>query len=115
MCGDNIARVLVQNKIDLLEDAKVEPNEVEAFAKENKLRLYRTSALKNVLIDDVFDYLAEQALKAGDLGGAVASMGADGDAEESKSGATGRQEAKVVKLGPSKRRTGGKKKPCAII
>ncbi|CAG0891249.1 unnamed protein product [Cyprideis torosa] len=55
-CGD-IPMVLVQNKIDLLEQATILNEEAEALARDMKLRLYRTSVLENLNVDQVFSYL----------------------------------------------------------
>ena len=63
-CG-SICQVLVQNKIDLLEKAQVQPAEVEDLSRRMGVKLYRTCVKDNVLVDDVFDYLADSFLKAG--------------------------------------------------
>lgn len=57
-----IAMVLVQNKIDLADGAVVKPEEADGLAKKYGLRFYRTSVKENLLVDDVFRYLAEQYL-----------------------------------------------------
>uniref|UniRef100_A0A6V3KF51 Uncharacterized protein n=1 Tax=Lotharella globosa TaxID=91324 RepID=A0A6V3KF51_9EUKA len=120
VCG-KITCVLVQNKIDLIDKAAVDPAEVEAFAKKHQIKLYRTSALKNVLIDDVFDYLAEQFIAKGEDGHqAVNTMEGktqDPDEDKEKDETTGEVKADgTVKLGPSRKRTGGKKKKfCTIL
>ncbi|XP_065062080.1 ras-related protein Rab-23-like [Rhopilema esculentum] len=58
-CGD-IPMVLVQNKIDLVEDAKMRPDEAEALAKKLKLRFYRTSVKEDLNVKEVFAYLADR-------------------------------------------------------
>lgn len=58
-CG-NIVIVLVQNKIDLMDDAKMSTHEVEHKAKKLSLKLYRTCVKDNLNIDDVFQHLGEQ-------------------------------------------------------
>jgi len=63
-CG-RICQVLVQNKIDLLDKAAVEAGEVEDLARRMGIKLYRTCVKDNVLVDDVFDYLADSFLKQG--------------------------------------------------
>lgn len=63
-CG-SICQVLVQNKIDLLDKAQVQPAEVEDLSRKMGIKLYRTCVKDNVLVDDVFDYLADSFLKAG--------------------------------------------------
>jgi len=57
-CGA-IPMVLVQNKIDLVHEAEVYPEEVERLAKEFNMRLYRTSVKEDLNVDDVFQHLAE--------------------------------------------------------
>eukprot|EP00794_Sanderia_malayensis_P004798 gene4798-5425_t len=58
-CGE-IPMVLVQNKIDLVEDAKMTPEEAEALAKKMKLRFYRSSVKEDLNVKEVFSYLAER-------------------------------------------------------
>lgn len=58
-----IAMVLVQNKIDLADDALVDTDEAENLAKKLKIRFYRTSVKDNLNVDDVFKYLAEKYLQ----------------------------------------------------
>ena len=50
MCG-SIVMILVQNKIDLLEEAKVSVEEVEGLAKRLKLHLFRTSVKMNFNVE----------------------------------------------------------------
>jgi len=57
-CG-SIPMVLVQNKIDLMHEAEVSPDEVERLAKECKMRLYRTSVKEDLNVSGVFQHLAE--------------------------------------------------------
>ena len=44
--------VLVQNKIDLIDESAVSAEEVESLAKRLKLRLFRTSVKENFNIDE---------------------------------------------------------------
>lgn len=60
-CG-SIPMVLVQNKIDLIDQASVKPEEVENFARECRMRLYRTSVKEDLNVDQVFNYLVERYL-----------------------------------------------------
>lgn len=57
-CG-SIPMVLVQNKIDLMHEAEVSPDEVERLAKECRMRLYRTSVKEDLNVSGVFQHLAE--------------------------------------------------------
>jgi len=58
-CG-NIVMVLVQNKVDLMDDAQMTTNEVEHMAKKLRLKLYRTCVKDNLNIEEVFQHLGEQ-------------------------------------------------------
>lgn len=57
-----IGMVIVQNKIDLIDDALIQPEEAEALAKKLRMRFYRTSVKDNLNVDEVFRYLAEKYL-----------------------------------------------------
>jgi Ras-related protein Rab-23 len=61
-CGD-IAMVLIQNKIDLLEEAVIEPSEAEELARRLKLKFYRTSVKDDYNVDEVFLYLAQRHME----------------------------------------------------
>ncbi|XP_008320308.1 ras-related protein Rab-23 [Cynoglossus semilaevis] len=60
--GD-IPTVLVQNKIDLLEETVIKNEEAEALAKRLKLRFYRASVKEDLNVNEVFKYLAEKYLQ----------------------------------------------------
>ena len=51
-CGD-IAMCLVQNKVDLIDRAVAQADEVEAVALKLKLKLYRTCVKENVNVSEV--------------------------------------------------------------
>uniref|UniRef100_A0A2K5E191 Ras-related protein Rab-23 n=1 Tax=Aotus nancymaae TaxID=37293 RepID=A0A2K5E191_AOTNA len=57
--GD-VPTVLVQNKIDLLDDSCIKNEEAEALAKRLKLRFCRTSVKEDLNVNEVFKYLAEK-------------------------------------------------------
>merc|ERR1711991_1097536 len=57
-----IAAVVVQNKVDLLEQAVVTPEEAEELASRLRLKFYRTSVKDDVNVRPMFEYLAESAL-----------------------------------------------------
>lgn len=59
---DEIVMCLVQNKIDLIEEATMTPEEVDAVAKRLKLKLFRTSVKENFNVDKVFEYMASKHL-----------------------------------------------------
>ncbi|XP_055993360.1 ras-related protein Rab-23 [Sorex fumeus] len=58
-----IPTVLVQNKIDLLDDSCIKNEEAETLAKKLKLRFYRTSVKEDLNVNEVFKYLAEKYLQ----------------------------------------------------
>ncbi|GCB72423.1 ras-related protein Rab-23 [Scyliorhinus torazame] len=60
--GD-IPTVLVQNKIDLLDETVLKNEEAEALAKKLKLRFYRASVKEDLNVNEVFKYLAEKYLQ----------------------------------------------------
>ncbi|XP_016355845.1 ras-related protein Rab-23-like [Sinocyclocheilus anshuiensis] len=60
--GD-IPTVLVQNKIDLLDDTVIKNEEAEGLAKRLKLRFYRTSVKEDLNVNEVFKYLADKYLQ----------------------------------------------------
>lgn len=60
--GD-IPTVLVQNKIDLLEETVIKNEEAEGLAKRLKLRFYRASVKEDLNVNEVFKYLAEKYLQ----------------------------------------------------
>ncbi|GAB6033335.1 Ras-protein Rab-23 [Chamberlinius hualienensis] len=60
-CGE-IPMVLVQNKIDLIDQATVTPEEAESLAKRMRLRFYRTSVKEDLNVNEVFKYLCEKYL-----------------------------------------------------
>lgn len=63
-CGD-IVSVLVQNKVDLVDQAVVSPSEAEELARKMQVRLYRTCVKDNLNVDEVFSFLAEEFVKKG--------------------------------------------------
>lgn len=58
----DIPIVLIQNKIDLLDEAVVQQDEAEELAKKLKVRFYRTSVKEDLNVNEVFNYLAEKHL-----------------------------------------------------
>ncbi|XP_010887297.1 ras-related protein Rab-23 [Esox lucius] len=60
--GD-IPTVLVQNKIDLLDETVIKNEEAEGLAKKLKLRFYRTSVKEDLNVNEVFKYLADKYLQ----------------------------------------------------
>lgn len=123
-CGD-IVSVLVQNKIDLLEQAAVSSDEVEDLARRMGVKLYRTCVRDNVLVDDVFEYVADLFIKQGgeaalgmDAVQSIGTIGGPKKSTEDESSSTAAAPKKLmVSLEPATRRTGGKKRPkmCAIL
>lgn len=132
-CGD-IAMCLVQNKVDLIDRAVASADEVEGMARKLGLKLYRTCVKENINVTEVFTYLAElhnKKLVTGQLNQqpttsaitAPPGSAAGRQAATSEQGGGGAEQARpgtseqrrpgdlpmTVELGPSKKRTGGKK------
>jgi Ras-related protein Rab-23 len=61
-CGD-ITMVLMQNKMDLIDDAVVESKEVDRLAERLGMKVYRTCVKDNTNVTAIFDYLAEKYLE----------------------------------------------------
>eukprot|EP00049_Salpingoeca_infusionum_P018159 m.355991 g.355991 ORF g.355991 m.355991 type:complete len:225 (+) comp17411_c0_seq1:300-974(+) len=59
-----IPMVLIQNKVDLVDNAAMTPQEAEALAAKVKLKFYRTSVQENFNVDQVFQYLSELYVKS---------------------------------------------------
>ncbi|XP_040568918.1 ras-related protein Rab-23 isoform X1 [Lepeophtheirus salmonis] len=62
-CG-HIPMVLVQNKIDLLHETQVDNTEIEKFARNMGLKLFRTSVKENLNVNKVFQLLAERHIES---------------------------------------------------
>jgi len=126
-CGD-IAMALVQNKVDLLDRAVAQPDEVEGVARKLGLKLYRTCVKENINVTEVFVYLADlhqrkQQSAAQNVPATVSQVpqasrpreahNADGEERDDR--------ARTVDIAPSKQRTKGKKSlkdrltACSII
>lgn len=123
-CG-NIVMVLVQNKVDLMDNAAMESREVEYLAKKLKLKLYRTCVKDDLNVSEVFQYLGAEFISHG----GEATLGSSGItsiedvaskpiADRATAKSTTVESARPVdtsqpfKLGakkPSVQRTGGKK------
>ena len=56
--------VIVQTKIDLIDEAEIQEEEVDQMAKELKLPLFKVCAKDGVNVERVFTHLAEKFLKA---------------------------------------------------
>ncbi|XP_033644856.1 ras-related protein Rab-23-like [Asterias rubens] len=125
---DNIPLVLVQNKIDLVDEAVIAPEEAEALAKRLKLRFYRASVKENLNVDEVFLYLTDkymqklQSQEAEDNATTNPKIGifnTTGPPLTSGSGDSKNtaDESQTIKLRPTKQRTKGKKQPfkCLLL
>lgn len=66
-----IPMALVQNKVDLMDQAEVTSQEAEALTRQLKLRFYRTCVKDNLNVSEVFSYLAEQHLRHDNEGAAA--------------------------------------------
>lgn len=112
---DDIAWALVQNKCDLMQDGSAEttPEEAEQLATELGVRFYRMSVKENMMVDDVFKYLAESAYDIMRRPKAPARVAASASPNSANAPAPAPATAETVSLGkPSKQRTDGKKSGC---
>ena len=66
-CG-RIAMVIVQNKVDLLDQQTARPEEVQAMAETLGLKLFRASVKDNLNVSEIFKYLAAEAMRLEDAG-----------------------------------------------
>ena len=57
-CGEEITMVLIQTKIDLIDEAEVNEQEAEALATEFDIPLIRVCSKDNVMVKEVFQHLA---------------------------------------------------------
>jgi Ras-related protein Rab-23 len=57
-CGDSIPMVLVQTKIDLIDNAVMSTKEAEDLAKHLSLPLFRICSKDNIMVTELFEYLA---------------------------------------------------------
>lgn len=111
----SIPMVLVQNKVDLIDQAVMTKEQANAKAEAVKLKFYRTSVQENFQVDQVFQYLAEQYIKRMREREAANSQATKGTtfADDSKAAEPKRNfQAKQtgnIKLEAPRRRTGGKK------
>jgi Ras-related protein Rab-23 len=55
--------LLVQTKIDLVNETTIDPSEAECLARELNVRFYRISVKENINIEEMFKYLGEAHLK----------------------------------------------------
>ena len=72
-CGP-IAMCICQNKVDLIDDAAVDPGEPESLARELGLKFYRVCVKENFNVDAVFDYLVDQWSKVPEESGVGPAM-----------------------------------------
>jgi Ras-related protein Rab-23 len=136
-CG-KIASVLVQNKIDLLDEASVKKVEVEDLASRMGVKLYRACVKSDIMVNEIFEYVAELFLNetlqshhatdvqpvadirvgspvshAANVAQPVGPKTGSGGSRAARNNTRDKQES--FKLEPSKRRTGGKKSKCIIL
>lgn len=119
-CG-NICSVLVQNKMDLIDEAKVKPVEVEDLARSMGVKLYRTCVKENLRVNDIFSYLAEMFVNqdndnANNIEATphIGSIGSN-SAKARPDTVSPKQPTNTISLEPSVRRTKGKKKKMCVV
>ena len=59
--GDNVAKILVGNKVDI-EDRAVQKEQAELLAMNNNLHYYETSARNNINITECMEDIFEQSI-----------------------------------------------------
>jgi len=80
-CGKgNVQMVIVQTKVDLMETSAVSNAETEALAKKLNIAFFRISTKDNFNVANVFEYLAERCMAAGQTGDSGATILAGGGA-----------------------------------
>mmetsp|Transcript_12965 Transcript_12965/g.36458 ORF Transcript_12965/g.36458 Transcript_12965/m.36458 type:complete len:240 (-) Transcript_12965:493-1212(-) len=115
-----IAMALVQNKVDLIDQAVVTPEEAEGMAKRLGLKFYRSCVKENLNVSEVFTYLTElhaKKLQEGQVSaqptavsiGSFQAKGAKAGEPESSSKAAGAGNSVKVDLNKPVQRTAGKK------
>lgn len=125
-CGQ-IPMCLVQNKVDLIHEAAMTPQEAEALAVKLGLKLYRTCVTENLNISEVFVYLGTEFVRRGGEAGvgvhsvtamtthstpavAGAVLQPPGEPARPQAGGTSNKPFKVGETAkPAVQRTGGKK------
>ncbi|XP_032234091.2 ras-related protein Rab-23 [Nematostella vectensis] len=129
-CG-SIPMVVVQNKIDLIDEAVVKPDEAESLAKKLKLKFYRTSVKEDLNVNDVFMYLSERHLdrihneeveepakneKQKQVSGLFSATSQQSANNNSNSAQPSSGTGEIITLKPNKQRTQGKKnKICGLL
>ncbi|XP_028406342.1 ras-related protein Rab-23-like [Dendronephthya gigantea] len=126
-CG-SIPCVLVQNKIDLIDEAVIRPDEAETLAKKLKVKFYRTSVKEDLNVTEVFQYLARRYLE--NLQNANVNdeqntkknldmfqgQSAQSKSSNGKSKKDQQDTSAIITLRPNKQRTQGKKnKFCLLV
>jgi len=134
-CG-NIVMVLVQNKVDLMDEACMDARDVEFLAKKLRLKLYRTCVKDDLNVSEVFQHLGAEFVRSGGVGtGGIASIedvaskpladrsaakAGGSAADSSATAAPSVDQQQPFKIGagsakPAVQRTGGKKKTNAAF
>ncbi|CAH3176071.1 unnamed protein product [Porites lobata] len=131
-CG-SIPMVLVQNKIDLIDQAVVQVDEAESLAKKLRLKFYRTSVKEDLNVNDVFMYLSERYLEAlqnvdveepksqqqKNVAGMFNTASPANNSQPGNNNARAAQQVEsgdIITLKPNKQRTKGKKKlACSLL
>lgn len=124
---ENIPMVLVQNKVDLIDQAVMTKEEANGLADKTGLRFYRTSVQENYQIDEVFKYLADcylQRIRAeekaaiaqkGTAKPKYADTGAGGGGSKANFQGQPKKAGGAVNLGAPRQRTAQKKGACTLL
>lgn len=60
----NVKPILIQTKTDLLDKAAIDPGEIEQFTRESKAPLFRTSALEDFNLNELFLHIRSITLES---------------------------------------------------
>ena len=61
---DNVAKILVGNKVDMVNERKISKEEAERMAAQNNMKYWETSAKENLNINELMDDLMNQVYEA---------------------------------------------------
>ncbi|EQC25990.1 Ras-like protein Rab-23 [Saprolegnia diclina VS20] len=64
-CGRSLTQVLVQNKIDLIDDAAMTTDEVDAMKDRLRVRLFKTCVQANLNVETIFEHIVRRYLRKG--------------------------------------------------
>jgi len=105
-CGTSIVMIMVQTKFDLMSEAAVSKEEAEGLAAKMKIPFFRVSTKDDFNVTQLFDFIANECLRAGVSGdnglqviggGAATSSKKDADKEDETKDKSDKKEKKDKK------------------